>query len=235
MEKEELVNPFMNMIPDRLWSFLFMAFWARAHFPILGISLEQQLLASQDHVSIPGCWEILILLTEHQKEVLNWLGSRLRSSPPTPIWKALEERRLHLLSRDAGGTDQPFWLVGPKLMGLLGLHGFPFRTPGLTISLPPVPHGRTQCHSFISLNSNCFRTSHLKTSTGTQFACGQGQAFCRLTGCQQKESPETGGYKKQLFHINLLFIERLYRKPSGSATRRSLGKASHCAQLPRNL
>ena len=76
MEKEELVNPFMHMIPDRLWSFLFMAFWARAHFPILGISLEQQLMASQDHVSIPGCWEILILLTEHQKEVL---------------WQAVEE------------------------------------------------------------------------------------------------------------------------------------------------
>lgn len=98
-------------------------------------------------------------------------------------------------------------------MGLLGLHGFPFRTPGLTISLPPVPHGRTQCHSFISLHSNCFRTSHLKTSTGTQFACGQGQAFCRLTGCQQKESPETGGYKKQLFHINLLFIKGCTESP----------------------
>ena len=66
--------------------------------------------------------------------------------------------------------------------------------------------------------------------------CGQGQAFYRLAGCQQKESPGIGGYEEQLFHINLLFIERLYRKPSGSATPgSSLGKASHCPQLPRNL
>lgn len=103
--KEGLVNPFMNMIPDCHRSFLFIAFWARANVPILGISLEQQLLAPQDRVSIPEFWEILILLTDHQKEVPNWLGNRLKSSPPTPICKALEERYLHLLSRDAGGTD----------------------------------------------------------------------------------------------------------------------------------
>ena len=72
------------------------------------------------------------------------------------------------------------------------------------MSLSPVPHGRTQCHSFISLHSSCFRTSHLKTSSGTQFACGQGQAFCRLTGCQQKESPGTRGCEEQLFHQSAL-------------------------------
>lgn len=105
VEKEGLVNPFVNMIPDCHRSFLFIAFWARAHFPILGISLEQQLLAAQDRVSISGFWEILILLTDHQKEVLNSLGNRLRSSPLTPIWKALKERHLHLLSTDGGGTD----------------------------------------------------------------------------------------------------------------------------------
>lgn len=144
-----------------------------------------------------------------------WLGSSLRSSPPTPVWKVLEKRHLPLIPRwvEREQSSPPSW---PKVMKPLGLHSCSFRTPGLIkMSFPPVPCGaKTKCHSFYILSLQVLQDIKPKSVFGDSICLWPRAGLLQAP----RLSAEGASWDPRLRGAALSYQSTLHWKALGSAT-----------------
>lgn len=118
-------------------------------------------------------------------------------------------------------------LVGPELMAFLGFRGFPLQNSWTDKNVSPSCASWANQVSFLYIPWLQLLQDIQPKNLFRDLICLWPRAGLLQAPGRQKGPPTTGGCEEQLFHVNLLFIERSFRKPRASvAPGRPLGKAS---------